>query len=68
VARIGLSVAEVATGTGPVSGPGVDEAVALGREAPDGDLAITPTAATLLSHSGITLDGDPPTVGGVLVP
>lgn len=67
-ARIGLSVAEVAVDGGPVSGPGVDHAVALGRDVPDGDLAVTETTATLLAPSGITLAGNPPTVRDILVP
>jgi hypothetical protein len=67
-ARIGLSVAEVAVDGGPVSGQAVDQAVALGRDAPDGDLAVTETTATLLGPSGITLAGHPPTVRDILVP
>ena len=67
-ARIGLSIAEVAVDGGPVSGPGVDQAVALGREGHDGDLTVTETTATLLGPSGITLAGHPPTVRDVLVP
>jgi pimeloyl-ACP methyl ester carboxylesterase len=67
-ARIGLSIAEVAVDGGPVSGPGVDEALALGRRAGDGDVTVSGTTATLLSPSGILVEGHPPTVREIRVP
>jgi pimeloyl-ACP methyl ester carboxylesterase len=55
-ARIGLSIAEVAIDSGPVSGPGVEDAVRLGRQAERGELLVTPTAGTLLVPSGVELE------------
>jgi hypothetical protein len=55
-ARIGLAIAEVAVDGGPVSGPGVEHAVRLGRQAPRGDLLVAPTAGTLLTPSEIELE------------
>jgi pimeloyl-ACP methyl ester carboxylesterase/DNA-binding winged helix-turn-helix (wHTH) protein len=53
---MGLAIAEVVVDGGPVSGQGVDLAVRRGSAAPPGELVVTPTAAVLLSGSGIDLE------------
>ncbi len=60
-AGAGLSIAEVAVEGGPVSGPGVDEALLLGVQAPPGDLLVTGTAGVLLASAPVQLteSGDP---------
>jgi hypothetical protein len=65
--RIGLSVAEVAVDGGPVSGPGVDEAVRLGTASTPHRLLLTATAGILLSGSGIEVEPvDDPSTGGAV--
>jgi hypothetical protein len=54
-ARAGLAIAEVAVDGGPVSGPGVDEALRLGSAAQPGDLLVSPTAGVLLSSVEVDL-------------
>ena len=55
-ARAGLSIAEVAIDGGPISGPGVDEAVRLGARAAKGELLVTTTAAVLLASAEVDLE------------
>jgi len=55
-ARVGLAIAEVAMGVGPVTGQGVDHAVLLGTEAASGELVVTATAGTLLASSNVRLE------------
>jgi len=55
-AALGLSIAEVTAGGGPVSGPEVDRAVALGSAARPGELVVSPTAGVLLSSAAIELE------------
>jgi pimeloyl-ACP methyl ester carboxylesterase len=62
-AQIGLSIAEVAVGAGPVSGPDVDLAVRLGESAAPGDLLVSGPASVLLSSSHIEVE---PLAGGSL--
>jgi hypothetical protein len=54
---VGVSVAEVVVGGGPVSGPAVDRAVRLGQHAGPGAVLVTATAGALLSGSGVELAG-----------
>lgn len=55
-AQIGLAIAEVAVGSGPVSGPGVEHALRLGACGLRGQVLVTATAGVLLSGSGIDLE------------
>jgi pimeloyl-ACP methyl ester carboxylesterase len=55
----GLAIAEVAVGGGPVSGPGVSEAVALGTRADADELLVSATAGTLLASAMIGLTARP---------
>jgi len=55
-AGVGLSIAEVPVDGGPVSGPGVDDAVRLGARAAAGELLVTETAAVLLASVDIQLE------------
>lgn len=55
----GMSIAEVAVAGGPVTGPGVREAVALGTRAEGGELIVSATAATLLASALIGLEARP---------
>ncbi len=55
-AGIGLSIAEVATDGGPVSGPTVEEAVEIGRTAPAGELHVSASAAVLMASATVVLE------------
>jgi pimeloyl-ACP methyl ester carboxylesterase len=55
-AGVGLSIAEVTVDGGPVSGPGVDDAVRLGTGAAPGELLATGTAAVLLASVEVELE------------
>ena len=55
-AGVGLSIAEVTVDGGPVSGPGVDDAVRLGVRAAEGELLVTETAAVLLASVELQLE------------
>ena len=55
-AGVGLSIAEVTVDGGPVSGPGVDDAVRLGTLAAAGELLVSETAAVLLASVEIELE------------
>ena len=56
---VGLSVAEIVVGGGPVSGPSVDRAVGLAAMTAPGQVLVTATAAALLAGSGVRLEPTP---------
>ncbi len=53
---VGLSVAEVVVGGGPVTGPSVDRAVGLAARTAPGQVLVSATAAALLAGSGVGLE------------
>lgn len=55
--RLGLAVAEVSVGVGPVAGAGAEQAVALADTAQPGSLLVSATSAELLAGSGVALTG-----------
>jgi len=62
----GLAIAEVAVDGGPVSGPGVDDALRLGADAGHGELLVNPTAGVLLASVEVELAPRPGTLEGAL--
>jgi pimeloyl-ACP methyl ester carboxylesterase/DNA-binding winged helix-turn-helix (wHTH) protein len=65
-AGVGLSIAEVPVEEGPVSGPGVEEALRLASAVPVGRVAVSALAGQILLGSGVPLE-DAPRTGGQLV-
>ena len=55
-ARLGLAIAEVAVDGGPISHPGVDDALRLGASAATGELVVSTTAAILLAPVDLDLE------------
>jgi DNA-binding winged helix-turn-helix (wHTH) protein/pimeloyl-ACP methyl ester carboxylesterase len=65
-AGAGLAIAEVAVEGGPVSGPGVDDALRLGADAGPGELLVNPTAGVLLASAEVELVPRAGTLEGAL--
>ena len=65
-AGAGLAIAEVAVEGGPVSGPGVDDALRLGADARSGELMVNATAGVLLASAEVELVPRPGSLDGAL--